>query len=61
MPKVGDKLKRGGGGEWTVTAVERDSSGNVVVTLMAATYATSPNRDRDGYAAAREDCAARRA
>jgi hypothetical protein len=35
MPKVGDKLKRSGGGEWTVTAVERDSSGYVVVTLMA--------------------------
>ena len=35
MPKVGDKLMRGCGCEWTVTAVERDPSGNVVVTLAA--------------------------
>ena len=31
----GDKLKRGGE-EWTVTAVECDGSGNVVVTLAAS-------------------------
>jgi hypothetical protein len=34
-PEVGDKLKRGGE-EWTVTAVECDGSGNVVVTLAAS-------------------------